>query len=228
MAASESPPTRIGIGRLHRARAARHGLEVDELAVELGVRARPTALAWRRCTRRCGRPRRSHGTPRASNSSFNQPTPSPSSTRPPDSGRAWPAPWPGRAGCAAARSGCTCRAAASAPPRRRRPARSAGPGWACRARPGSSRRPCRGTWTRWWSGRITCSPPHTDSKPAASARRQISRAATPSMPMLLAKASPNFIVSRRPRRRPSCRGSRSGRGAARRRPRAWRPSWTRP
>ena len=45
------------------------------------------------------------------------------------------------------------------------------------------------------SGMITCSPPHTDSKPAASARRQMSSAVAPSIPMLLAKASPTFMRS---------------------------------
>ena len=43
------------------------------------------------------------------------------------------------------------------------------------------------------SGRMTCSPPQRDSKPAASARRQSSSAASPSIPMLLANASPTFI-----------------------------------
>ena len=42
-------------------------------------------------------------------------------------------------------------------------------------------------------GTITCSPPHTDSKPSASARRQISSAESESGPALLANDKPNFM-----------------------------------
>ena len=44
------------------------------------------------------------------------------------------------------------------------------------------------------AGRTTCSPPHTESKPSCSARRQISREDWGSVPTLLAKARPNFIA----------------------------------
>ena len=42
-------------------------------------------------------------------------------------------------------------------------------------------------------GKMTCSPPHTDSNPTCSASLQISTALLPSVPMLLANAKPNFI-----------------------------------
>ena len=42
-------------------------------------------------------------------------------------------------------------------------------------------------------GKITCSPPQTDSNPTCSASLHISTALFPSVPILLANAKPNFI-----------------------------------
>ncbi len=140
-------------------------------------------------------PRRSQGTPSASNSSCSQPTPRPNSKRPPDS-------WSRVASSFASTKGLRWGTIRMQVPKRSFGAAAAanasqmsGSGTGVSGSAGILPSAEYGYLEAIASGMMTCSPPHTDSKPAASARRQISSVDTPSIPMLLAKASPTFMRS---------------------------------
>ena len=157
-------------------RRAGQRIEVDELAVELHVGAAPD------------RPQRLHvlvgpgpaSLPRDAErvellaSSSRRRCPARPGRR--SGGRGWRAPWPAPAGCAGGGSGCRCPAAASARRPRHRRARSSGSGIGVSGVAGILPSGVYGYADSMVDGKITCSPPHTDSKPSSSAARQISKA----------------------------------------------------
>ena len=194
MAASVSPPTRIGIeawtGRGLHVTGGKSTKAPWNSAWGPAHSARMAATYSSLRAPRC-----SHGTPSASNSSRSQPTPRPSSTRPPES-------WSSVASSFASTSGLRWGTMRMQVPSRMVGAAAAakasqisGSGMGVSLVAGILPSGVYGYLEAMVDGRMTCSPPQSDSKPAASARRQIPRAAAPSMPMLLANANPNFISS---------------------------------
>ena len=171
--------------------------ERGELAVVRRGRPRPRACGARATWSSVRLPRSAKGTPMASNSSSSQPTPMPSSTRPPES-------WSRVAISLARMIGLRCGRMRMPVPRRivrggggdeGQPDERVGDVGVARGR-ASCRSGCTGTPTRSRRARATCSTVQSDSMPAASAAWPMAMApsAVPIGPTL-ANITPNFIAS---------------------------------